>query len=123
MIILIGELSHKYSKEIVNCFLVAFKDENDTIRQSSISNLAQFCATLKHSLSYFIVEIISAVESVLKTDTSIDVKRACIMFVHIFLNGINRDNLPVSFISRSSQENTILITMYYYFSKSWINLR
>lgn len=91
-----GELSHKFSKDIIHCLLVGLKDENEAIRVSSISDLSQFCSTLKHSLSYYFVEIISAIESVLKTDRSMNVKKACIMFMHIFLNGVDRDCLPVS---------------------------
>ncbi|XP_015789708.1 transport and Golgi organization protein 6-like isoform X2 [Tetranychus urticae] len=89
----LGQLAHHYHRLVVDCFLTGLRDENESIRVSSLSNLGQFCSSLKNALSYCIIEIVCAVECLLKTDSSLDVKRACLMFVYIMLNGI--DNAEV----------------------------
>ena len=84
----LGQLAHHYHRLVVDCFLTGLRDENESIRVSSLSNLGQFCSSLKNALSYCIIEIVCAVECLLKTDPSLDVKRACLMFLYIMLNGI-----------------------------------
>uniref|UniRef100_T1JSL4 RNA polymerase II assembly factor Rtp1 C-terminal domain-containing protein n=1 Tax=Tetranychus urticae TaxID=32264 RepID=T1JSL4_TETUR len=85
----LGQLAHHYHRLVVDCFLTGLKDENESIRVSSLSNLGQFWSFLKNALSYCIIEIVCVVECLLKTDSSLDVKRACLMFVYIMLNGID----------------------------------
>ena len=85
----IGDFGHHYSKQYINCFLIGVKSSEPAIRISSLSNLGQFCSSLRFALKPFIVELMSCVEAVLKTDESIEVKRSSVMFLHLMLRGID----------------------------------
>ena len=87
----IGDFGHHYSKQYMNCFLSGVKSTEPAIRISSLSNLGQFCASLRFALKPFVVELMSCVEALLKTDDSIEVKRSSVMFLHLMLKGIDRD--------------------------------
>lgn len=114
-----GQLAHHYHRPVVDCFLTGLKDENESIRVSSLSNLGQFCSSLQNALSYCIIEVICAVECILNTDPSLDVKRACLMFLYIMLNGI--ENPEVRFIDLLTI-STWLIIFFLFFSKSQVIL-
>ncbi|XP_074598312.1 transport and golgi organization 6 [Brevipalpus obovatus] len=89
----LGEMAHHFSKTVVDCFLVGLKEEDESLRVSCLSNLGQLCGTLRFSLGYHIDEIIFAIESLLTYDPSQDVKRACVMFVHTFLTGVDEKSI------------------------------
>lgn len=77
----------------MNMLLRASRDECDLIRVSTLSNLAEFCAVLGFKLNVYITEIMLCLECTLKSDPSIEVKRACIMFFHLLLNNLDANSL------------------------------
>ncbi|XP_054155399.1 uncharacterized protein LOC128953890 [Oppia nitens] len=87
----IGEFAHHYSKQYIHCFLTGVKSSAPAIRISSLSNLGQFCGALKHALNSYIVELMSCVEALLKTDPYIEVKRSAVMLLCLMLRGIDSD--------------------------------
>ena len=96
LILFLGDMAHHYSKQLINCFLKATQDENVSIRVSSISNLGQLCMALRYGLSYYIVEIIHAIQCLLQTDPEMNVKRACIMFIYMLMSGIEKNTFQVN---------------------------
>lgn len=91
----IGDMAHHYSHHFIHCFLTGTKSDKAEIRISSLSNLGQFCGTLRFALSAYIVELMSCVEALLKTDPCLEVKRAAVMFLHLMLNGIDKNVVNV----------------------------
>ena len=91
----LGDLAHHFSKTIVDCFLVGLKEDDESLRVSCLSNLGELCSTLRFSLGYYIDEIIFAVECLLTSDQSQNVKRACVMFIHIFLRGVDEKSITM----------------------------
>lgn len=74
--------------------LRASRDECDLIRVSTLSNLAEFCSVLRFKLNIYITEIMHCLQCTLKSDPSIEVKRACIMFFYLLLNNLEPATLP-----------------------------
>ena len=89
----LNEMAHCYAKPIMNMLLRASKDECDLIRVSTLSNLAEFCSVLKFRLNIYITEIMICIECTLKSDRSLEVKRACIMYFHLLLNNLDQTSL------------------------------
>ncbi|RWS08416.1 transport and Golgi organization protein 6-like protein [Dinothrombium tinctorium] len=89
----IGQMANHYSKSFVDAFLRGTKDEDPTIRMSSLSNLGQFCAVLNFGISPYIIEIFHCVKCILQTDPFLEVKRASIMFIHLMLNGMDKNTI------------------------------
>lgn len=89
----LNEMAHCYAKPIMNMLFRGSKDECDLIRVSTLSNLAEFCSVLKFKLNIYITEIMICIEYTLKSDPSIEVKRACIMFFHLLLNNLDHTSL------------------------------
>lgn len=104
-------MAHCYAKPIMNMLLRASKDECDLIRVSSLSNLAEFCSVLKFKLNIYITEIMICIEYTLKSDPSLEVKRACIMFFHLILNNLDKSSL-VSIESELRNIYKLLKTVY-----------
>ena len=77
----IGDFGHHYSKQYMNCFLSGVKSPEAAIRISSLSNLGQFCTNLRFALKPFLVELLSCVEAVLRTDKNLEVKRSSVMLL------------------------------------------
>ena len=86
-------MAHCYAKPIMNMLLRASRDECDLIRVSTLSNLAEFCSVLRFKLNIYITEIMHCLQCTLKTDPSIEAKRACIMFFHLLLNNLDANSL------------------------------
>lgn len=86
----IGDFGHHYSKQYMNCFLNGVKSPEPAIRISSLSNLGQFCSNLGFALKPFIVELLSCVEALLRTDDSLEVKRSSVMLLFLLLKGIDK---------------------------------
>ncbi|CAG2162476.1 unnamed protein product [Oppiella nova] len=89
----IGDFGHHYSKQYMSCFLNGLKSGEPAIRISSLSNLGQFCGALRFALKPYIVELMSAVEALLNTDESMEVKRSSVHFLHLMLKGVERDTI------------------------------
>ncbi|CAG2110004.1 unnamed protein product [Medioppia subpectinata] len=89
----IGDFGHHYSRQYITCFLNGAKSPEPAIRISSLSNLGQFCGSLRFALKPYLVELMSCVEALLKTDHSIEVKRSSVMLLHLMLKGIDRDTI------------------------------
>ncbi|RWS29789.1 transport and Golgi organization protein 6-like protein [Leptotrombidium deliense] len=89
----LGGAVQKYSKLFINEFLRSMKDDEPTMRISSLSNLGQVCSLLRFAISPYIVEIFNAVKCMLETDPILEVKRASIMFIHVMLSGIDGNSI------------------------------
>ncbi|KAI1292288.1 Transport and Golgi organization protein 6 -like protein [Halotydeus destructor] len=89
----LGEMAPHYADDFINCLMAGLTSHEATIRISSLSCLGQFCALLKFSLRKYIIQVMGAVTSLLKTDSVLEVKRACLMWIHLVLNGLDKTSL------------------------------
>jgi transmembrane and coiled-coil domain-containing protein 7 len=92
-------MAHHYSKKLIDCFLRAIQDEDVSIRVSSISNLGQLCMVLRYGLSYYIAEIVHAIQCLIQTDQEMNVRRACVMFIYMLMSGLDKNTFQVSKLS------------------------
>lgn len=85
-----------YAPQMMHSFFIGLKSDDPVIRISSLSNMGQLCGVLRFSLQSYIMEIMSAITALLKTDPSLEVKRASTMFLTLMLSGIDKDCVMVS---------------------------
>lgn len=110
----LGPTAPMYAKEMINKFTESLKDEDALIRVSSLSNLAQICKCLGHSLGQYIIQLINSVQCLLTSDPSMDVKRSALMFIHITLSGIDVDCLEANEEIQKSLLSMLKLVRYNY---------
>ena len=99
----LGESAPKYSHLIFETFMHSLKDTDEMIRVSSLSNLAHFCARMGSSLKPFMGELLHSVQSLIRNDDSLLVKRAGFMLLHLTLTGIDGHSFEVRFTFPGTQ--------------------
>lgn len=80
---------------LLHCFLIACKDEDDLIKASALSNIAEICKILRFGLHPYITEIIDCVVSMLLYKPSVEVKRGGIYVFFLLLEGLGLDSFQV----------------------------
>lgn len=95
----LGESAPKYSNQIFGTFMHSLNDPEEMIRVSSLSNLAHFSSRLGLSLEPFLGELLHTVQSLIRSDESLVVRRACFMLLHLMLTGIDGQSFEVRFKS------------------------
>jgi vesicle coat complex subunit len=60
---------------LVPIFLAGCRDPDPLVRASALSNLAELCELLHYALLPFLEEIVSCVQSLLQSDTTVEVRR------------------------------------------------
>lgn len=88
----LGEFAYKYKDQLLHTYLIGAKHEDARIRSSSLSNLGEACMHLKFNLSgHWLQEILMCVQSLLKTDRDLEVRRCAVMVITLLLRGLGRD--------------------------------
>lgn len=91
-----GESVADHRQLFFETFMQSLNDKDEMIRISSLSNLAHFCSSLGSSLKPFVGELFHVVRSLIVSDESLQVKRACFMLLHLTLSGIDGQSFEVS---------------------------
>lgn len=94
----LGESASEYQQLFFETFMHSLKDKDEMIRVSSLSNLAHFCSSIGPSIKPFVGELFHSVRSLMVSDDSLQVKRACYMLLHMALCGIDGQSFNVSCI-------------------------
>jgi hypothetical protein len=84
----LGELSGKFKKELINCFLRGSRDLNDEFRTSSLANLGSICKILSYQIHNFFHEMFLTLEMIIKGDSYLPSKRAATMVLSQVLAGL-----------------------------------
>ncbi|XP_071959551.1 transport and Golgi organization protein 6 homolog [Antedon mediterranea] len=91
----LGELVPHYRQDLLNCILTVTKHPDSDLRASSLTNLGEVCKLLRFSLGSVIYEVMNCLVSILKTDSEIIVKRACVNVVTLMLRGLGEEAMSV----------------------------
>jgi hypothetical protein len=92
----LGESVAEHQQLFFETFMQSLKDKDEMIRVSSLSNLAHFCSKAGSSIKPFVGELLHSVRSLILSDDSLQVKRACYMLLHMTLCGIDGQSIDVS---------------------------
>eukprot|EP01102_Stenamoeba_stenopodia_P012726 TRINITY_DN4046_c0_g1_i1.p1 TRINITY_DN4046_c0_g1~~TRINITY_DN4046_c0_g1_i1.p1 ORF type:complete len:502 (+),score=107.76 TRINITY_DN4046_c0_g1_i1:141-1646(+) len=90
-----GELLPKYANYLISAFLRGTADKEESIRSSSLSNLAGVCEILRFALHPWITEIMAVVSCVIATEKHVEVRRGAIFVAFLLLRGIGKDVLSL----------------------------
>lgn len=91
----LGETMPYYRDLLLGAVLCAAKDSDALVRASAISNLGEICRLLKFSLGNVVQEIFACIESLLKNDKSVEVRRSAAMFSTLLFRGLSKDTFKV----------------------------
>ncbi|XP_053305344.1 transport and Golgi organization protein 6 homolog [Spea bombifrons] len=83
-----GDLIFQYRDTLIHAFLRGCKDQDSTLRASSLSNLGELCQHLQFSLGPVIQEVSSCLSAIVRTDPEAQVRRAAIHVVVLLLRGL-----------------------------------
>lgn len=92
---LLGEMLPKYRDNLMNAFLSTARDPDPLIRASSLSNIGEICKCLQFSLSTYICEIFTCLNSCVKYDDSVEVRRAAVLVITLLLRGLGNNAFQV----------------------------
>ena len=90
----LGDLTPKYKNILLNAFFSAASDPEELVRASSLSNLGEACRNLRFSLGPVTGELLVYLEASSR-DTSVQVRRAAALVLHMLLEGLGRDVFTV----------------------------
>ncbi|KAE8608677.1 hypothetical protein XENTR_v10011566 [Xenopus tropicalis] len=85
----LGNLVLQYKDLLIHAFLRGSKDQDSSLRASSLSNLGELCQHLQFSLGTVVHEISSCLCAVVRTDPEAQVRRAAIHVVVLLLRGLS----------------------------------
>jgi HEAT repeat protein len=91
----LGEALPKYAATLVPIFLAGCRDPDPLVRASALSNLAELCELLHYALLPFLEEIVSCVQSLLQSDTTVEVRRGVINLYAQLLTGLEDEVFEV----------------------------
>lgn len=84
----LGQMSAKFSQQLINCFLNGSRDINDEFRTSSLANLGSICKLLSYQIHTFFHEMFLQLEIIIKCDNYLPSKRAATMVLSQVLAGL-----------------------------------
>ena len=90
-----GQALPHHINMFVPAILEVVRDHDETMRASSLSNLATICELLRFSLYTFMEEVIACLTSVLKTDESDEVRRGACSVLTGILRGAESDAFDI----------------------------
>lgn len=85
----LGPLSYKYKDILINCLLCGCTNKIDEFRLTSLSSLGTICRILSYQIHNFFHELMSIIESLIKNDKFVPVRRAAVMVLAHILCGID----------------------------------
>lgn len=84
-----GDLAPHYGRPLIGVFLSGTRDEDSSVRASSLSNLGELCQRLNFSLGPLAQELSMCLTSLIKTDREAEVRRAAVHVIALVLRGLS----------------------------------
>lgn len=82
----LGPMAYKYKNELIRCFLVGSRSENELLRMSSLSSLASLVRLFAYTVHAFFQELHDLALYVIVHDDSVLCRRAAVMMIsHLFV--------------------------------------
>ncbi|XP_058607494.1 transport and Golgi organization protein 6 homolog isoform X1 [Onychostoma macrolepis] len=84
-----GDLAPHYGRPLIGVFLSGTRDEDSSVRASSLSNLGELCQLLNFSLGPLAQELSTCLTALIKTDKEAEVRRAAVHVITLVLRGLS----------------------------------
>ncbi|KAG5675781.1 hypothetical protein PVAND_005655 [Polypedilum vanderplanki] len=84
----LGELSFKFRKQLIQCFLKGTRNDNNEFRTSSLANLGTICKILSFQIHNFFHEMFQQLDVIIRCDEYLPSKRAATMVLSNILAGM-----------------------------------
>ncbi|KPP67672.1 hypothetical protein Z043_113713 [Scleropages formosus] len=84
-----GDLAPHCGHPLIGVFLRGTRDEDSSIRTSSLSNLGELCQRLQFSLGPLVQELSSCLTALIKTEKEKEVRRAAVHVIALLLRGLS----------------------------------
>ncbi|XP_067276494.1 transport and Golgi organization protein 6 homolog isoform X2 [Pseudorasbora parva] len=84
-----GDLAPHYGRPLIGVFLSGTRDEDSSVRASSLSNLGELCQRLNFSLGPLAQELSTCLTALIKTDRDAEVRRAAVHVIALVLRGLS----------------------------------
>ncbi|XP_050991843.1 transport and Golgi organization protein 6 homolog isoform X3 [Labeo rohita] len=84
-----GDLAPHYGRPLIGVFLNGTRDEDSSVRASSLSNLGELCQRLNFSLGPLAQELSTCLTAMIKTDREAEVRRAAVHVIALVLRGLS----------------------------------
>ncbi|XP_076840276.1 transport and Golgi organization protein 6 homolog isoform X3 [Brachyhypopomus gauderio] len=88
-----GELAPHYGRPLLAVFLRGTRDQDASVRTSSLSNLGELCQLLHFSLGPLAQELSTCLTTLIKTEREVEVRRAAVHVIVLLLRGLS-DQAP-----------------------------
>ncbi|XP_069037352.1 transport and Golgi organization protein 6 homolog isoform X2 [Lepisosteus oculatus] len=85
----LGDLTCHYAGPLIHVFLRATRDEDSSIRASSLSNLGELSQRLNFALGPLVHELCSCLTAIIRTDGEAEVRRAGVHVIALLLRGLS----------------------------------
>lgn len=90
-----GELAPHLGRPLMGVFLQGTRDQDPSVRASSLSNLGELCQRLEHSLGPLAQELSACLTALIKTDREPEVRRAAVHVITQLLRGLRHKTTQV----------------------------
>ncbi|XP_016320883.1 transport and Golgi organization protein 6 homolog isoform X1 [Sinocyclocheilus anshuiensis] len=84
-----GDLAPHYGRPLIGVFLSSTRDEDSSVRASSLSNLGELCQRLNFSLGPLTQELSTCLTALIKMDKEAEVRRAAVHVIALVLRGLS----------------------------------
>ncbi|XP_014287215.1 transport and Golgi organization protein 6 homolog [Halyomorpha halys] len=85
---ILNEMAVVYKKELISCFLIGCRDQDELVRASSLSNLGELCKILSFRITPYLVEILECIKAIYETDKFPEPRRAAVMVLTLLFKGL-----------------------------------
>jgi len=86
-----NELLPRYANKVMSTYLRGTKEQDPSIRASSLSNLAEVCELLHYAVQPYIEEVMACICSVLSSDKEPEVRRGAVNVFTQLLRGMDKE--------------------------------
>jgi len=76
--------------------MAGVRDDDNLVRVSSVSNLAEVCRLLRFDLGSVLAEVLNCADYMLRFDPAIEVRRGAALLLQLIIQGAGSDALEVS---------------------------
>lgn len=84
-----------HKNQLLNTFLAGVRDDDNLVRASSLSNLADICRLMRYNLGSIISEIVNCADYVLRFDPAVEPRRAAVLLLQNIIQGADSELLEV----------------------------
>lgn len=75
--------------------MAGVRDDDNLVRASSLSNLAELCRLLRFNLGSIIAEVVNCADYVLRFDPAVEPRRAAALLLQLIIEGADLKLLEV----------------------------